>query len=171
MSLRTRSEIQRPKTTKKMKFSTFKPTFPLIENETQEDASFSTHSLSTLIEELKKGNYASKSKLNSIIFFRSPEKQILLTAFREGAKLKSFQSNDSMTFQIMEGKIMFHTPKESFSIEKGQLMKLRENISYSITAHEDSLLLLTILTGKKNNNPANSSSFQDQNYGKQYEFN
>jgi len=99
------------------------------------------------------------------------EKQILLIAFSEGIKLNSFQSNDSMTFLILEGKIMFHTPKQSLCLEKDQSLKLTENIPYSFKTYEDTLLIMTITTRRKSNSTVNTTSFQDQCYGKQYEFN
>lgn len=148
-----------------MKYSTFKPIFPLHEDNELINTSFSTSSLPELIEKLKAVKHQSDEKLSAIIFFNSSEKQILLTAFREGAKFISFQSDHSITFQIVEGKVMFHTAKESLSLEKGQKLELKEKIPYSLTSHEDSLLLLTIVTNKKSNLPLVKAKFQDINYG------
>ena len=42
---------------------------------------------------------------------------------------------------------MFHTRKESVTLAKGQYLTLYENIKYSLTTAEDTVLLLTIATG------------------------
>ncbi|MBW8324421.1 MAG: hypothetical protein K0M50_06630 [Prolixibacteraceae bacterium] len=153
-----------------MKYKILTSIFPYQENIEQGCTPFSISSLPALIDTLKK-KCQLKKEHGSIIFHRSKEKKILLTAFREGIKLDSFQSNDSMTFQILEGKIMFHMPKQSLSLEKGQFLKLIQNVPYSFSTCEDTLLLLTITIRKNTNSSANLPSFQDQNYGKQYEFN
>lgn len=70
----------------------------------------------------------------------------MLTALHDGTEIQSFQSNDSITFQIIEGKLMFHTRKESVTLDKGQLLTLHENIKYSLTSKE-TVLLLTIASG------------------------
>jgi len=42
---------------------------------------------------------------------------------------------------------MFHTRKESVTLDKGQLLTLHENIKYSLTSKEETVLLLTIASG------------------------
>lgn len=148
-----------------MTYNAYKPIFLSQKGNELIINSFSTSSLPDLIEKLKKVKNKSDEKPSAIIFFKSQKKQILLTAFREGAKLNSFQSNDSMTFQIIEGKIMFHTAKESLKLEKGQKLELLEKIPYSLTSHKYSLLLLTIVTNKKSKHPSVKAKSQDQNYG------
>jgi quercetin dioxygenase-like cupin family protein len=71
----------------------------------------------------------------------------VLTALHENTEVNSFQSNDSITFQIIEGKLKFHARKESITIDKGQLLTLHENIKYSLTAMEETVFLLTITNG------------------------
>ncbi len=79
-----------------------------------------------------------------MILVKSPGKQIVLTALRERTKIKSFQSDESITFQIIEGKLKLQTQKESVKLVKGQLVALHENIKYSLTTEEETVLLLTI---------------------------
>ena len=70
--------------------------------------------------------------------------QIILTAIHEGTEITSFQSNDSITFQIMEGQLKFHSRKESLTLDKGHLMTLHENVGYSLTTEEETVFLSTI---------------------------
>lgn len=111
------------------------------------DSSLRSYDLPVLIEKMKHSHTWAKGELNAMILLNSPDKQIVLTALHEGTEINSFQSNDSVTFQIIEGKLMFQTRKESVTIDKGQLLTLRENINYRLTTMEETVFLLTIANG------------------------
>lgn len=100
-----------------------------------------------LIENMKLSKTWAKGKLNARILLRSPNKQIVLTVLHEGTEINSFQSNDSVTFQIIEGKIMFQSPEKLVTLNKGQLLTLHEHISYCLTTAEETALLLTVEIG------------------------
>ncbi len=90
-------------------------------------------------------------ELNALILLKSPEKQIILTAMHEGTEIKSFQSNDSVTVQIIEGRLRFHVRKDIVTLNEGQLMTLDENIKYSLTTQEETVFLLTISNNTSKN--------------------
>jgi len=105
------------------------------------------YDLPILIDKIKQKPSWANGELNAIILLKTPNRQIVLTAMHNGTEIQSFQSNDSVTFQIIEGQLMFHTRKESVTLAKGQYLTLYENIKYSLTTAEDTVLLLTIATG------------------------
>jgi len=115
---------------------------PLPMDDNSFNASLFTFDLPTIIQKMK--STWTNGELNALILLKKPAKQIVLTALHEGTKIKSFQSYDSITFQIMEGKLKFRTRKESVTLDKGQLLTLHENIKYSLTSKEDTVFLLTI---------------------------
>jgi hypothetical protein len=82
-----------------------------------------------------------------MILMNSDAKQIVLTTLEGGTEIKSFQSNYSITFQIIEGLLKFHTRKESVIIGKGQMLTLWEKIRYSLTTREETVFLLAIANG------------------------
>ena len=98
----------------------------------------------TLIGKMKQKHSWIKGDLDTMILLKTPTKQIVLTALHEGTEVKSFQSNESITFQIIEGKLKFHTRKGSLNLDKDQLLTVCENIKYSLTTNEETVLLLTI---------------------------
>lgn len=100
--------------------------------------------LPTLVEKIKVNQSWANGELNSMILLKTPDKQILLTALHDRTEIQSFQSNESITFQIIEGKLTFRTPKESVTLDEGQLLTLHENIKYSLTTEEETVFLLTI---------------------------
>lgn len=100
-----------------------------------------------LIGKLKHKHSWENGDLNTIILAKTPVKQIVLAALHEGTKILSFQSNESATFQIIEGRMSFHTRKGTVNLEKGQILNLSENIDYWLTTNEETVLLLTITSG------------------------
>ena len=100
--------------------------------------------LPSLIATMKQSNTWANGELNALILLKSPEKQIILTAMHMGTEIKSFQSNESITFQIIEGRLRFHIRKDTLTLNEGQLMTLHENIKYRLTTQEETVFLLTI---------------------------
>ena len=120
---------------------------PLPKDNRSFNASLPSFDLPTLIEKMKHSLSWARGELNTMILLKSPDKQIVLTALHEGTEIKSFQSNDLITFQIIEGKVKFHTRKESVILDKGQLLTLHENIKYKLITKEETVFLLTIANG------------------------
>ena len=106
--------------------------------------SYRTFDLPTLIKKMRHSKTWADGELNAMILLNSRDKQIVLTALHEGTEINSFQANDSITFQIIEGQLMFHTRKETVTIEKGQLLTINDNIKYSLSTLEETIFLLTI---------------------------
>ena len=109
------------------------------------NGSLRTFDLPTLIEKMKRENTWDKGGLNAKILMNKPNKQIVLTVLHKGTEINSFQSNDSITIQVIEGELKFHTQNESITLEKGQMLTLQENIDYSLTTKAETVLLFTII--------------------------
>lgn len=114
------------------------------------DSSIFSFDLPALIENLKHSHTWAQGELNAMVLLKSPDKQIVLTALHEGTEVISYQSNDSVTFQIIEGKLMLCTRKRSLTLDKDRLFTLHENIKYSLKTKEETVLLLTIITRTSN---------------------
>jgi len=126
---------------------TFKANYLLQKDNLSCSPSLLMFDLPTLVDSMKHKPSWVNGELNAMILLKTPNKQIILTAMHEGTEIESFQSNDSITFQILEGQAIFQTPKESVILDKGQLLTLHENTKYSLTSMEDTVLLLTIASG------------------------
>jgi mannose-6-phosphate isomerase-like protein (cupin superfamily) len=100
-----------------------------------------------IIRKMKHKNSWSTGDLDTKILLKTPARQIVLAALHEGTEIRSFQSNESVTFQIIEGRMRFHTRKGTVNLEKDQMLNLSENINYRLTASEETVLLLTITSG------------------------
>ena len=94
-----------------------------------------------------------KGKLDSKILVNRPDKKIVLTTIREDIEIDSFQSDDSVTFQVIEGKLELQTRKESIILNEGQLFSLHEKINYSLTTAKETMFLLTIVKASPPSRP------------------
>ncbi len=103
-----------------------------------------TFDLPALVEKMKQKPAWVKKELNAMILLKSTEKEIVLATLHEGTEINSFQSNDSITLQIIEGKLKFRNRKESVTLDKGQLLVVQENMNFSLTTGEETVFLLTI---------------------------
>jgi hypothetical protein len=120
---------------------------PLSIVHSSRNASVLALNLPVLIDRMKHSDAWSKGELNALILLKNDNTQIVLTAIHEGTEITSFQSNDSITFQIIEGKLMFHSCKESLALDEGHLMTLHENVGYRLTTEEETVFLSTIASG------------------------
>ena len=116
---------------------------PVYKNNKLIYSSLHTFDLPKLIKKLKHEQICIDGELNAMILLKSHNKQIVLTALHKGTIINSFQGNESITFQTIEGKLKFHSRKETVTLETGQLLTLHENIKYSLVIKEETVLLLT----------------------------
>lgn len=79
-----------------------------------------------------------------MILIKEPDKNVVLVALHEGTEIVSYQSNDSITFQIIEGKIELNTEKSTAAISMGQVLTLNDKVKYRLTTSEETVLLLSI---------------------------
>jgi len=101
--------------------------------------------LPALIEMMKHSDTWTKGELNTLILVKNTDEKVLLTAIHKGTEINSFQVNDSVTFQILEGKLRYSTHNDSVILSKGQLMTIREKIKYRLIAGDETVFLLTLL--------------------------
>jgi hypothetical protein len=105
--------------------------------------------LQKLIKKMKDTSGWRNGELVATILLKSTGKQIVLTVLHNDTEIKSYLSGDSVTFQMIEGKMKFHSHEETIMLENGQNMTLYNKIKFSLTTHEEeSAFLLTINTGK-----------------------
>jgi quercetin dioxygenase-like cupin family protein len=127
-----------------MEIETLKTNLSHGMNYVSSDCTLLAFDLPTLITTMKQSFTWANGELNALVLLKSPEKQIILAAMHEGTEIKSFQSNESVIFQIIEGRLKFHIRKDTITLNKGQLMKLDEKIKYRLSTQEETVFLLTI---------------------------
>ncbi len=97
-----------------------------------------------LINNMKSSLVNSSKKLKSVILVNRSDKKIVITASLDKTEISSFQSDDSVTIQLLEGKLRLHTGKESVILDKGHFITITEKVKYQLTPLEETVFLLTI---------------------------
>lgn len=106
------------------------------------------YDLPGLIKNMKDTPDWKKGDLASAILLKSPCKQIVLTLMHDNTEVIFSQPGNSVTFQIIEGKIELHTHKKTVILNNGQFLTLNYNNKFSLTSLEESVFLLTFLTAQ-----------------------
>jgi quercetin dioxygenase-like cupin family protein len=127
-----------------MQIETLKMNRPHVRNSKSSGCTLLAFDLPTLIANMKHSDTWANGELNALVLLKSPKKQIILTAMHEETEIESFQSNESITFQIIEGQLKFHIRKDTITLNEGQLMTLDENIHYRLSSRKETVFLLTI---------------------------
>jgi hypothetical protein len=115
------------------------------------NTSLNSSDLGILISHLKEEASWDEGEMKSAILLKSPSKKILLTVLHAGTIISSFQTDDSITFQVIEGMLNLHFRNDSFTLNKGEVLILNEKLKYKIDTPEDSAFLMILASGRKNN--------------------
>jgi hypothetical protein len=97
----------------------------------------------SLIESLKNDPSWLKKELSTMVLLKSPVKNIVLTLLPAGIEIRSVQLNDTITYQVIEGKLEFHIRNELVILGKGELLRLNDKTKYQFDSLEESAFLLT----------------------------
>ena len=127
-----------------MEIETLKPDLDKVDNKNSSKSRLLGFDLPSLIETMKQSYTWANGELNALVLLKSPGKNILLTAMHVGTEILSFQTKDSATFQIIEGRLRIRIKKDSLTLKEGQLLTLDENIKYRLIAEEETVFLLTV---------------------------
>jgi quercetin dioxygenase-like cupin family protein len=101
-----------------------------------------------LIDQIKNETTWKDSDRDSVTLFKSETLRIVLMGLHKDAKLNPHKTNGVISVQVLEGKINFVTEQQTSLVEKGQMIALRENISHSVLALEETFFLLTVAMNK-----------------------
>lgn len=114
-----------------------------------ENGTSSSFDIPAIIEDLKNDQTWLEGELNSVILLNSPTVKVLLTVLHEGTEVISYQANDSITFQVVEGSLVLHVKEESIVLNEGELLTLDEKMKYSFDTVEETAFLMTLVSGKE----------------------
>jgi len=101
------------------------------------------YDLPELIKNMKNTSGWKNGELAATVLLNSPDKQIVLTLLHDDTEVNSFQSGDSLTLQMIEGKIKLITPAKTVILNYDQLLTLNDKTKFRLTSLEESVLLFT----------------------------
>lgn len=97
-----------------------------------------------IIARLKQSVTWANGELNSMVLLNTPQKKILITVMHKDTLIDSFQSHESITLKVIEGKIGFQSRSKSANLEKGDLLTLHDKVTYRLRSKEETVFLMTI---------------------------
>lgn len=133
-----------------MEIETLKVNLTTTRNNRPSANVLSGFNLPCIIAKMKQSRTWANGELNALVLLNGPHRQIMLSALHEGTEVKFFQSNDSVTFQIIEGNLRFHIRGDTVTLNEGQRITLDEKIKYRFTTRVETVFLLTISNGITN---------------------
>ena len=110
-------------------------------------SSLNSYDLPGLINNIKQERTWEEGEMKAVILQKSPARKILLTVLHKGTQIISYQADDSITFQVIEGKLDLHFRNESFILKKGEILIINEKLKYKIDSVEDSAFLMILASG------------------------
>jgi quercetin dioxygenase-like cupin family protein len=105
------------------------------------------YDLPSTIMKMKDNDDWKRGELKSLILVNSPAKKVVLTIMHNRTEVDSFQSGDSVTIQIISGKMKIQTIGDAVFLKEGQILVLHNKEKFVLTALEESSFMLTIITG------------------------
>ena len=121
-------------------------TKPFFHNEFDPTSAFD---IPAIIEDLRHGQNWISGEISTVLLLNNPSIKVLLTLIHEGTEVISYQANESITFQVLEGSLIIHIRNESIVLHEGELLTLDENIKYSFDTIDETAFLLTLVSGKE----------------------
>lgn len=103
----------------------------------------------SIIKDLKGRKNWLDGELISVTLINNPAFKVLLTLMHEGTEVISYQSNDFITFRVLEGSLILHLKDDMISLNDGEAYTINEKTKYSFDAIEESSFLLTLVTEKE----------------------
>jgi quercetin dioxygenase-like cupin family protein len=107
------------------------------------DAPWIFTDLELITEQLRSENAWEKNERNGITVFKTDKLTVVVTILKEGTEINENSVDGLFVIQLVKGKIKVQTGGSPFELKTGQILHLHEGVAHSITAMEETTLLLS----------------------------
>jgi len=108
------------------------------------DAPMVNIDLSSFMKQIKQETTWKNGDRNAITIFKSKGMRLVLIALHSGAVMNANKGIGILSVQVLEGQIRFATKSQTTELSQGQMLALHEGIPHSLTAIEETTILLTL---------------------------
>jgi quercetin dioxygenase-like cupin family protein len=86
--------------------------------------------------------------------------RLVLFTFKAGQQLKEHRTTSQILVQVLRGRVTFATAGNSVKLQAGMVLQLEENVSHSILAQTDAVMLITMTPSPSFHSPDLSHSYE-----------
>ncbi len=83
-----------------------------------------------------------KESINTEILLNNNDSKAILFAIEKEQLISKHTTPVDALLYVIEGKVQFQTPNNTYDIEKGELFKIKANIEHSVLGLKDSKILV-----------------------------
>ncbi len=109
--------------------------------------------LSSYKKQLKEEKAWQTGDRNAITLFKNDEMRIVLIALHPEAEMKTHTAPGNISVHVLEGEIIFTTPKGPTTLLSSQILALKARIPHSVFAKKETVFLLTMALQTEKKNP------------------
>lgn len=117
-----------------------------LNGDRQIDAPLVTIDLPVFMKQIKKESAWKDGNRNTITVFKTNGLRNVLLALHAGAEMSRHTADGIISVQVLEGQLQFNTDRQSFKLNKEQMLALHELIPQSVLAIEETIFPLTLTT-------------------------
>lgn len=107
------------------------------------DAPWVFTDLAAVNQQLRSENAWEKNDRNGITVFKTDQLTSVVTLLKEGAEIGEKAVDGLLIIQLVSGKAVVETGGSPFELLPGQLLHVHKGVTHSVTAKEETVLLLT----------------------------
>ncbi len=118
-------------------------TYNRPEGERVLDAPYVVTDINAAMVKLMNENGWEETDCNGITLFKTDNLTTVLICMHTGSRIGENSIDGTVTLQIVEGEVELTAEEEVLTLHTGQLMMLHHNVTHSILATEETVMLLT----------------------------
>src|SRR5215208_4564249 len=103
-----------------------------------------TFDLAAELEQLRGEDSYRSSDRNAKTLVKEPDLRVVLTAIKDGGRLREHRAPGPVAVQTISGRIRLHAGGQTLELPVGHLLMLEPNLPHDVEALEESAFLLTI---------------------------
>lgn len=100
--------------------------------------------LSVETEKLRQEDAWKTNSRNTKMLVKYPDLRIVLILLKSGKRLENHKADESISIQVLTGKLRLHLPHQTVELQHGHLLTLERSLPHDVEALEDCSFLLTL---------------------------
>lgn len=96
------------------------------------------------IDALKREDAWGIAARNAKTIVKYPDLRVVLVVLKAGKRIEGHQADESVSIQVLRGRMRLHLPQETVELGEGHLLTLERSLPHDVEALEETAFLLTL---------------------------